>query len=104
MGLQPQDAPEPGEPAAPEVVCEVHPAHVDALNLFLACRGQFQLTLGGMGGASWRAALAANVAQEARWQGLHGAKQATAAAQYRVMEGEALKILNEREAQAARKT
>lgn len=91
------------EEARPEV-CEVWPVHVDALHLFLACMGQLQMSLGGMGGAHWRAVQAVNVGQEARWQGLHGKQQAQVVAQYRVIEGEALHILNEREAQAARQS
>lgn len=83
-------------------VCEVWPGHVPALNLFLACMGQLQMNLGGMG-AHWRAVQSVNLVQEARWQGLQGKAQAGVVQQYRVMEQEALRILNEREAQAARK-
>lgn len=89
------------EEPEPEV-CEVWPAHVDALNLFLACMGQLQQHIG-MGGAHWRAAQAVNVGQEARWQGLHGKRQARVVRQYRQIEQEALAVLNEREAEAARK-
>ena len=84
-------------------MCDVWPVNAPALNLFLACKGQLQLSLGGMG-ANWRAVQAVNLVQEARWQGLHGKQQAQVVAQYRVIEGEALRILNEREAQAARKS
>ena len=91
-------------PEAVPGVCDVWPVNAPALNLFLACMGQLQLSLGGMGGANWRAVQAVNLVQEARWQGLHGKQQAQVVAQYRVIEGEALRILNEREAQAARKS
>ena len=91
-----------GAPPAP-AVCEVWPEHVDALHLFQACRGQLCVVLGGMGGAHWRGAPSASVAQEARWLGIAGQRQARLAQQYRVIETEALHILNEREAQAARK-
>ena len=84
-------------------MCDVWPVNVLALNLFLACMGQLQLSLGGMGGANWRSVQAVNLVQEARWQGLHGKGQAEVVQQYRVIEQEALRILNEREAQAARK-
>jgi len=57
-----------------------------------------------MGGAHWRAAQAADVGQEARWQGLHGSRQAQVVRQYRVIEQEALALLNEREAKAAQKS
>ena len=93
--MQADDEDELDEPK--EDVCEVHPGHVDALNLFLACQGQWQLSIG-MGGAHWACAQSVNVVQEARWQGLHGAKQAVVVGQYRVMEREAVRILNEREA------
>ena len=99
FGLQAQEP----EPAQEPDRCDVWPAHVDALNLFLACQEQWKLGIG-MGGVIWRAAPSASVAQEARWLGLHGKRQATVAQQYRVIECEALRILNEREAQAARKS
>lgn len=85
-------------------MCEVHPRHVDALNLFLVCWGQLQLSIGGMGGANWRGAQSVNVAQELRWLGIHGKKQVQVQQQYRVIEKEAVRLLNEREAQAAKKT
>lgn len=66
--------------------------------------GQLQMGLGGMGGAHWRAAQAVNLVQEARWQGLHGPRQAKVVGQYRVIEAEALRLLNEREARAAEKS
>jgi hypothetical protein len=63
----------------------------------MACQSQWQLSIG-MGGANWRAAQSVNVLQELKWQGIFGAKQAVVAGQYRVIEREALRILNEREA------
>lgn len=107
FGLQPDDADEAdaGQPA-PEVcdegeVCEVWPWHVDALNLFLACLGQLQLSMG-MGGAHWRAAPSPAVAQEVRWLGILWRDQYPVVRQYREIEAEALRILNERELQAVR--
>lgn len=64
--------------------------------------GQLPLSLGGMGGAHWSAVRAGDLAQEASWLGLRGSKQASVVRQYRVIEQEALALLNEREAQAAR--
>ena len=89
--------------ATPEV-CEVWPTHVDALNLFLVCMGQLQMSIGGMGPAYWSAAQSVNLGQEARWQGLHGSRQAQVVRQYRVIEQEALALLNDREAKAAQKS
>lgn len=80
------------------------PAHLDALGLFQACLGQLSLSLGAMGGAHWRPAPSGSVAQEARWLGIAGNRQAPVVRQYRVIEHEALRILNAREAEAARKT
>ena len=76
---------------------------MDALNLFLACRGQLQLSIGGMGGANWRPAQAVNVQQELRWLGIGGKKQVRVVQQYRVIEQEAVSLLNQREAEAAKK-
>lgn len=106
FGLVMTEEPDPpggAAQAAAPVVCEVWPEHVDALNLLLACLGQLQQNLGGLGGARWRGAQAVNVAQEARWLGLTGQRQAPVVQQYRAMEAEALRILNEREAGATRK-
>ena len=80
------------------------PEHVDALHLFLACMGQLQKNIGGMGGARWRAAQAVNVAQELAWMGIGGKRQAPVVRQYRQIEAEALRLLNEREIEAARKS
>ena len=80
------------------------PGHVDALQLFLACMGQLQQHIGGMGGARWQAAQAVNVAQELSWQGIRGKRQARVVGQYRQIEREALALLNAREMEAARKS
>ena len=104
FGLQAQ--PTEGVLAGPvpaPLVCEVHPAHVAALELFLSCTGQWVLQLGGMGGAHWRGADASALAQMMVWQGVTGKAQNALARQYRMMEAEGLRVLNEREAQAARK-
>ena len=74
------------------------------MNLFMACMGQLQQQLGGMGGARWRAAQAVNVAQESAWLGIRGKRQAPVVRQYRQIEAEALRLLNEREVEAARKS
>lgn len=79
----------------------MHPNHVPALHLFLACQSQWTLHLG-MGGAHWRAAASVNVAQELHWLGIERSQRAALVQQYRHMEQEALSILNQREAQAAR--
>lgn len=97
FGLQREEKPKPVEVH----VCEVWPQHVDALHLFQACMGQMQLNLGGMGAANWRAAQSLNVAQEARWLDFHGKRQAVVVRDYRVIEQEALRLLNDREAAAA---
>lgn len=82
-------------------MCEVWPWHQDALSLLLACIGQFQLGIG-MGGAHWRPAQAVNVAQEMHWMGIEPESQPDLRWQYRVMEQEALRVLNDREERAAR--
>lgn len=84
-------------------VCDVWPENLAALNLFLSCTGQWQLQLGGMGGAHWRGASATDLAQKMVWQGVRGKAQNGLAQQYAVMEFEALAVLNAREAQAAKK-
>jgi hypothetical protein len=85
-----------------EVACDVWPEHSDALNLFMQCLDQLQISIG-MGGVSWRGASSASVLQEARWLGMGCKRQRAVVPQYRVMEREALRILNEREARAAAK-
>lgn len=84
------DAPAPTE--LPEV-CEVWPEHLDALNLWLTCQPQLRLVVG-MGGSLWLAARSTDVAQEAQWLGLAVQRQGDVVAQYRVIEAEALRILN----------
>lgn len=65
---------------------------------------QLQQNIGGMGGAHWRAAQAVNVAQELGWLGIRGKAQVQVVRQYRQIEQEALRLLNEREIEAARKS
>lgn len=102
-----EEAPAQAAAAGPEGceaddVCDVWPENVAALNLFLSCTGQWQLQLGGMGGAHWRGASAPALAQKMVWQGVRGKAQNGLAQQYAVMEFEALAVLNAREAQAAK--
>ncbi len=83
--------------------CEVWPCNQQALELMTACIRHFKLTLGGMGGAHWSAVPPGDVAREMEWLGVGRRDQRELRQQYRVMEDEALRILNEREAEAARK-
>ena len=57
----------------------------------------------GFGGAHWRATPPGDVRQVMDWQGVKRCKQGELWKQYQLMESEALRILNEREAAAARK-
>lgn len=77
-------------------VCEVWEENWPALQLFLACQSQWVLHIGGMGGGVTTAAASCNVAQELAWQSVKPRHQKQVVAQYRVMEAEALRILNER--------
>ena len=70
----------------------------------MACMGQLQQNIGGMGGMRWRAAQAVNVAQELGWLGIRGKAQVRVVGQYRQIEAEALNVLNAREIEAARKS
>jgi hypothetical protein len=83
--------------------CELWPCHQRAFELFMRCTRQFHLLLGGMGGAHWRAVSPGAVAQEMAWMGVLGDEQRELRTQYLVMEDEALRLLNERETEAARK-
>lgn len=87
------------EPIEPETVqaCEVWPEHVQALNLLLDCMSQFELAVG-MGGAQWQAARNVNVEQMMRWHGVQRRQQPALWQLYRVMQDEALSVLNERQA------
>lgn len=77
------------------------PEHWDAMRLMQACLLQLELHLGAMGGAHYAPARAVNVQQELHWLGLPRKRQAQVAQQYRVIEREALKLLNEQERQRA---
>lgn len=67
--------------------------------LLLVCLGQAELHLGAMGGVHYTPARAVNVQQELCWLGLPRKRQAQVVQQYRVMEREALMVLNEQERQ-----
>lgn len=64
----------------------------------MACLPQLEITLGGMGGAHYSAARSVNVAQELQWQGGAAKDRSQTVALYRVMEREALRVINERQA------
>jgi hypothetical protein len=78
-----------------ECACEVWPDHWHALMLYLACRGQMEVSLGGMGGAHYAAARSVNVQQELLWLGFAKNQRSVTVALYRKIELEALKILNQ---------
>jgi len=84
-------------------VCEIWPCNRLAFELLTACVRHFKLTLGGMGGAHWGAVSSGDVAREMDWLGVSRRDQRELRRQYLSMEDEALRILNEREAEAARK-
>ena len=91
-----QDAGVPGAAAkASGEVCEVLEEHMDAFNTFLACLTQLQRSVG-LGGLYFAAARSTDVRAEMVWLGLDRARQAVVVQQYRVMESEALHILNKR--------
>lgn len=72
------------------------PEHDAAAGLFMACLGQLSLHVGPMGGTVHTCCRASEVRQEAVWMGLRGALQAKVVAQYRIVEREALRLLNDR--------
>lgn len=74
-------------------MCEVWPEHRQALELYLACESQWQPILGGMGGLVWRGAQWVNVAQAMRFMRVPAQDQPALWEQYRVMEREAMTIL-----------
>jgi hypothetical protein len=78
-----------------EQVCEVWPEHWDALRLYLACRSQLEMALGGMGGVVYMAARSVNVQQELRWLGLPRSVHAITVVLYRAIEVEAVNLINE---------
>lgn len=85
---QPEQAAEPDED-----VCEVLPENWDALLLYLRCKQQFKLNLG-MAGGCWSACEAGNVRQELDWMGIKPKQQADVVERYRVIEAEALRLMN----------
>lgn len=83
--------------------CEVWPEHWRALELLSACQSQWQLQVAGMGGIVWRGAQWVNVAQAMRFMGVPHKEQGELWQQYRVMEAEALGILQQRADEQASK-
>jgi hypothetical protein len=81
-------------------VCQVWPEHWQALSLFLACRRQIEITLGGMGGVHHMPARSVNVSEELRWLNLPKKVHASTVALYRDIEQEMLLVLNARANQA----
>lgn len=82
-------------PAVTEIVCEVWPDHWDALRLYQACRGQLEISLGGMGGVHYMAARSANVQAEVVWLGIARKAHASTVALYRQIEAAAVTRLNQ---------
>ena len=92
---------EPADPD-PDDLVQVWPCNWPVLMLFNACARHWKLVLGGMGGAHWQATDPLAVQQIMRWRAVPRREQAEMWRLYAVMEQEALRILNEREAEAAR--
>lgn len=63
----------------------------------------WQLVLGGMGGAQWRAACPSDIHLVMKWQGASKKQRPKLFEQYALMEQEALRLMNEREAEGAKK-
>lgn len=82
---------------------QVWPCNWPVLMLFMACSRHWKLVLGGMGGAHWQATDPLAVQQIMRWQGVGKREQAEMWRLYVVMENEALRLMNEREAEGAKK-
>lgn len=74
-----------------------------ALELLAACQSQWQPLVAGMGGLWWRGAQWVNVVQAMRLMGVPRKEQGELWQQYRVMEAEALTILQQRADEQARK-
>jgi hypothetical protein len=79
-----------------EEACEVWPQNWDALTLFLACQGQRELVIGGMGGACYAETRSVNVHQELVWLGFPKKRHAELVQQFRQIEREALELINTR--------
>lgn len=82
--------------------CEVFPDSVPAFQLFMSCARHLTM-VNSFGGTCWRAAPPSEVRQVMQWQGVKPSQRGELWQQYQAMEIEALRILNEREAAAARK-
>lgn len=82
---------------------DVHPDNRRACDLFLAAMRHFQLVLGGMGGAQWLAVRPSDVRQLMDWLQVSRRDQPDLWRRYDVMEQEALRLLNEQTAEAARR-
>lgn len=83
--------------------CEIFPDNVPAFELFMACARHWTMVVG-FGGTCWRAVPPSEVRQIMQWQGVKAGRQGALWQQYQLMEIEALKLLNQREAEAARKS
>lgn len=86
-----------------EDVCEVFSENISAFRLFCSCMRYWQLVLGGMGGAQWRAACPSDIHLVMKWQGASKKQRPKLFEQYALMEQEALRLMNEREAEGAKK-
>lgn len=84
-------------------VCEVFPENIAAFHLFCACIRYWKLVLGGMGGARWRAASPSDIHLVMKWHGVSKKQRPKLFGQYALMEQEALRLMNEREAEGAKK-
>lgn len=89
--LPPEDGP---VAEATEDVCWVLPENWTALLVFLACQSQLELVVG-VGGGCWRAAKSENVGRELLWLDVEPADQGKVVGQYRVIERELLRLMNE---------
>ncbi|MDP3652417.1 MAG: DUF1799 domain-containing protein [Rhodoferax sp.] len=87
---------EPEGQQAEDVVCEIWPEHWDAYLLYMACRDQVEVSLGGMGGVHYAPVKACNVNQELTWLGLPRKVRAATVGLFRVIERESLQVINER--------
>lgn len=94
------------QPAAPLARplqhCEVWPEHVQALDLLQACASQWQPLVSGMGGVWWRGAQWVNVAQAMQFMQVPRKAQPELWRQYRIMEQEAIDILQAQAHKAAK--
>jgi hypothetical protein len=82
----------------------VWPEHVLAMNLLAACQSQWRLQIRGMGGVVWRGAYWTDVAKAMQFMCVPKKAQPELWQQYRVMEAEAMAILQARADKAAKST